>query len=122
MLLDAKKPWPSLANSPNEGTSPLSIARSVRPADVGKDQTSYPTATGLGRDGASVEVAPSTTDKSDWAVPPCRLGEHEVRARRPARELQELRRPHHPSKRVAPQDEIAESRMVGVHDTTAQYP
>lgn len=87
---------------------------------MGKDKTPDPVTTSFARDGAGVEMAAYATDESDGAVPSRRVSEHEVSTGRPVRELEELRRPHHASS--TGEDEVTEGWVVGVHDTTAQYP
>jgi len=63
-------------------------------------------------DGERGRVAPSTVSEPDRTSPARRVGEHKVRARGPARELQELGCPHDPP--ACRLDDIAEGRMRGV--------
>jgi hypothetical protein len=81
-------------------------------ADVGEDEALDALALRRLRDRLNVEVATDSSGEPYGPIPRRRLGEHEIGASCPARELVELRRPH--DRHAGPRDPVAASRVIGV--------
>src|SRR6266545_1512666 len=65
-----------------------------RSPDVGQDQFSHASSPRLARDVERGCVTSGSASEADRTVPSSRLGEHQIGARRPSWELEELRRPN----------------------------